>query len=42
VFKYTNKPEVTIDYLEDGEIGNQYTYTGVYENADSTEKVYSY
>lgn len=42
VFKYTNKPEVTISYLEDGEIGNQYTYTGVYENADSTEKVYSY
>ena len=42
VFKYTNKPVITISKLEEGEIGNLYTYTGVYENTDSTEKVYSY
>lgn len=42
VFKYTSQPLLSIETLADGESGNLYTYTGVYENADSTEKVYSY
>lgn len=42
VFKYTNKPTIEISGLSTGEIGNLYTYTGIYENDDTTEKVYSY
>lgn len=44
VFKYTTKPKVYIENLENFETGNLYTYTGVYDQTegDSTEKVYSY
>lgn len=46
VFKYTTMPQVYIDGMKEYEIGNLYTYTGVYdqsfEGGDSTEKEYSY
>ena len=46
VFKYTAMPQVYIDGMKEYEIGNLYTYTGVYdqsfEGGDSTEKEYSY
>jgi hypothetical protein len=46
VFKYTALPQVYIDGMKEYEIGNLYTYTGVYdqsfEGGDSTEKEYSY
>lgn len=46
VFKYTAMPQVYIDGMKEYEIGNLYTYTGVYdqsfESGDSTEKEYSY
>lgn len=46
VFKYTTMPDVYIQGMKDYEIGNLYTYTGVYdqsaEGKDSTEKEYNY
>ena len=40
VVKYTNKPEVVIEGLEEGT--HSYNYIGVYKNEDASEKVYSY
>lgn len=46
VFKYTTTPQVYIDGMKDYEIGNLYTYTGVYDQSfkggDPAEKEYSY
>lgn len=46
VFKYTAKPRVYIEGLDDSIVGNLYTYVGVYsqagEDGDQTEKVYNY
>lgn len=46
VFKYTSTPEVYLEGMREYEIGNLYTYTGVYdqsgEGKDPTEKEYSY
>lgn len=44
VIKYTKKPSVIIDNLDDGSVNSHsYSYTGVYSQhyADPTEKVYS-
>ena len=37
IFKYTTQPTLSIE-----ELNNFYTYMGVYNNEDNTEKVYSY
>lgn len=46
IFKYTAKPRVYIEGLDDSIVGNLYTYVGVYsqsgEEGDQTEKVYNY
>ena len=42
IVKFTYKPEVYIQNLESGVNQSQYTYTGIYENQDSGEKVYWY
>lgn len=46
VFKYTAMPDVYIENMKEYEIGNLYTYTGVYDQSgdgkDITEKEYSY
>lgn len=43
VVKYTKKPTITIQGLEGKSINmHQYDYIGVYSNADTSEKVYSY
>lgn len=42
-FKFTSKPSVSIEKLKVDEINTHfYDYTGVYENSDTSEKVYSY
>ena len=42
-FKFTKEPELKIEGLkEDGTSVNLTTYTGVYENSDQSERVYSY
>jgi hypothetical protein len=44
VVKFTNEPNVTIEGLtqEGGFNNSKYVYTGLYESADISEKVYSY
>jgi hypothetical protein len=40
--KCTNKPNIIIEELIDSENGSKYSYTGVYSNIDSNEKVSTY
>lgn len=43
VIKCTAKPNIYIETLDNAKTNNnKYTYTGVYENSDTNEKVYNY